>query len=106
MDMKDDPDEGSEVPESYVVDGKPWGVGEGEIKWLSIRPDEEGRLVRRGFYYMTVDRKEGEEATVEITLHHQRRGKVEGTWDETPFRLHKLNAGEAITPNEIGGKTQ
>ena len=94
--MSDDPTEESEVPESYVVDGKPWGVGEGEIKWLSIRPDEDGRLVRRGFYYMTVDRKEGEEATVEITLHHQRRGKVEGTWDETPFRLHKLNAGEAI----------
>jgi hypothetical protein len=45
--MSDDPNEGSEGPESYVVDGKPWGVGEGEIKWLSIRPDEEGRLVRR-----------------------------------------------------------
>jgi hypothetical protein len=92
----DDPATRPEELESYVVDGKPWGVGEGEIKWLSIRPDEEAKLVRRGFYYMTVARKEGEEATVEITLHHQRRGKVDGTWDETPFLLHKLHAGEAI----------
>jgi hypothetical protein len=94
--VSDEPDATPEDLRSYVVDGKPWGVGEGEVKWLSIRPDEDRRLVRRGFYYMTVDRKEGEEATVEITLHHQRRGKVEGTWEDTPFGLHKLNAGDAI----------
>lgn len=88
-------DEGTEG-ETYPVIGKPWGVGYGERKWLTIRPDEEGKLVRRGFDYLLVSDKGAGEATVEITLHHQRRGKVEGTWDETPFLLHKLHAGEAI----------
>ncbi|MBA3877819.1 MAG: hypothetical protein C0498_13010 [Anaerolinea sp.] len=88
-------DEGTEG-ETYPVVGKPWGVGYGERKWLTIRPDEEGKLVRRGFDYLLVSDKGAGEATVEITLHHQRRGKVEGTWDETPFLLHKLHAGEAI----------
>ena len=92
MDNDEDPDD----LERFVVEGKPWGVGEGQIKWISLRPNEEESEVRRGFYYQTVARAPGEEATVEITLHHQRRGKLAGTWDETPFLLHRLKAGEAI----------
>lgn len=89
-------DEASSGHETYPVHGKPWGVGPGERKWLSVRPDEDLHEVRRGLDYQIVPDSERGEATVEITLHHQRRGKTPGTWDEEPFLLYKLKAGEAI----------
>jgi hypothetical protein len=81
---------------TYNVSGKPWGIAEGERIFLSIRPDEDDSLARRGFDYTFVPNPRDPEATVEITLHHQRRGKVEGTWADQPFLLHTLKAGEAI----------
>jgi hypothetical protein len=83
-------------PGTYNVAGKPWGVGEGERIFLSIRPDEDGRTVRRGFDFAVVPNRSDPDATVEITLHHQRRGKAEGEWDDEPFLLYSLTAGQAI----------
>jgi hypothetical protein len=81
---------------TYKVSGKPWGIAEGERIFLSIRPDEDGSLVRRGFDYTLVPNPRDPEAPVEITLHHQRRSKVEGTWADQPFLLNTLKAGQAL----------
>jgi hypothetical protein len=42
-------DEEVAPPATYNVSGKPWGIAEGERIFLSIRPNEEGSEVRRGF---------------------------------------------------------
>jgi hypothetical protein len=89
-------DEEVALPATYNVSGKPWGIAEGERIFLSIRSNEEGSEVRRGFDYTFVPNTAKPDATVEITLHHQRRGKATGAWAPTPFLLYHLKAGEAI----------
>ena len=70
-------DEEVAPPATYNVSGKPVGIAEGERIFLSIRPNEEGSEVRRGLDDTFVPNAANPQATVEITLHHQRRGKAD-----------------------------
>jgi hypothetical protein len=93
--MADDEEE-QPAAGTYKVRGMPWGIAEGERVFLSIRSDEDGSLVRRGFDYVFVTNPDDPDATLDITLHHQRRAKVDGPWADRPFLLHTLKADEAI----------
>jgi hypothetical protein len=81
---------------TYRTHHKPWGTAEGERTWISLRPDEDGLLARRGFDYVLVPDKDSSGATVEMTLHHQRRKTADKPWDEEPFDLRHLKDGEAL----------
>lgn len=89
-------DDEAPPPATYNVSGKPWGIAEGERIFLSIRPDPDSSLVLRGFDYTFVPNASNPDATVEITLHHQRRGKATSEWASEPFLLYRLTAGQAI----------
>jgi hypothetical protein len=98
-------DEEVAPPATYNVSGKPWGIAEGERIFLSIRPNEEGSEVRRGFDDTFVPNAANPQATVEITLHHLRRGKVAGEWANKPFLRYHLKAGQALRL-ELNSKRQ
>ncbi len=81
---------------TYRTHYKPWGTAEGERTWISLRPDEDGNLTRRGLDYVLVPDKDGSGATVEITLHLQKRKTADKPWDEEPFDLRRLKDREAL----------
>jgi Domain of unknown function (DUF4263) len=83
-------------PGTYKVAGKPWGVAEGERIFLSIRPDADSSPVLRGLDFAIVRNSKDPDATVEITLHHQRRRKTKDGWADEPFLLYNLKANQAI----------
>jgi hypothetical protein len=81
---------------TYRTHYKPWGTAEGERRWISLRSDEDGHLTRRGFDYILVPDQDNSGATVEMTLHHQKRKAADRPWDEEPFDLRHLKNGEAL----------
>lgn len=90
--MSDDLDQGS----TYTTRYTPWGTAQGQRVWVDLRGDQDTRLTRWGFDYELMPDKDHSGATVQMTIHHQKRGKADRPWDEEPFDLRTLKAHEAL----------
>jgi hypothetical protein len=77
----------------YDLDGKPWGVAEVNDKSLSLRDDEGRGQTRRFIRPTVVPGGATGETTVEIAIHHQRRG---ATKPFAPLNLGHLRDGEWV----------
>lgn len=80
----------------YRVESRSWHAAAVDPQVLSLREDDDGSSTRRIIDPMIVENPRNPRATVKITLHAQRRGRTDGPWDERPFSLGSLKAGEEV----------
>lgn len=81
---------------SYRVQSKSWHSAAVDRQVLSLRDDDDGGSTRRVIDPMIVENPNNPNATVKITLHAQRRGKADGPWEDKPFLLSAMQAGEEV----------
>lgn len=90
----DEVEEGTEG--RYRVESRSWHVAAVDPHVLSLREEDDGSSTRRIIDPMIIENPKNPKATVKITLHAQRRGRADGPWEDKPFSLGSLKAGEEV----------